>query len=262
MTEAPKLQAFLYQAMTANVRVAGMVEDGQLAEPPAPGSPGGRTVLDEFSIEARTKAMRMGRTYELLFCLENSMRELIERTLKEVEDLNEWTDGIKPDILANARNREEQDEAARWHGPRGESILSYLDFPDLGAITLHRWDDFADLLGGSPLGRGLLPGDESDPARACPHRRVDGVRCSADGDARSRVAQGRRLTLAQLRLVGLRPAIQQLLRGPFSPSRRLLTAGTQRRRSGGHQQHHPAAHGRTPSEEQEEAHASHGAYAV
>lgn len=147
MTEPPKLQAFLYQAMTVNVRVAGMIEEGQLAEPSAPGSPGGGTVLDEFSMEARTKAKRMGRTYELLFCLENSMRELIERTLKEVEDLNEWTDGIKPDILANARNREGQDEAARWHGPRGQSILSYLDFPDLGAIILHRWDDFADLLG-------------------------------------------------------------------------------------------------------------------
>jgi hypothetical protein len=147
VTEPPKLQAFLYQAMTVNVRVAGMVEEGQLAEPLASGSPGDRTVLDEFSMEARTKAKRMGRTYELLFCLENSMRELIERTLKEVEDLNEWTDGIKPDILANARNREEQDEAARWHGPRGGSLLSYLDFPDLGAIVLHRWDDFADLLG-------------------------------------------------------------------------------------------------------------------
>jgi hypothetical protein len=147
VTNPPELQAFLYQAVTLNVRVDAMVEEGLLAEPTASGSTGGQSVLDEFSLEARTKAKRMGRIYELLYCLENSMRELIERTLKEVEDVKEWTDGIKPDVLAKAREREGQDEAARWHGPRGESVLSYLDFPDLGAIILHRWDDFADLLG-------------------------------------------------------------------------------------------------------------------
>lgn len=147
MTEPPELQAFLYRAVTLNVRIAEMVTGGLLAEPPPPGSLGGRSVLDEFSLEARTKARRMGRIYELLYCLENSMRELIERTLKEAEGLADWTDGVKPEILRKAREREGQDEVARWHGPRGESVLDYLDFPDLGAIILHRWDDFADLLG-------------------------------------------------------------------------------------------------------------------
>jgi hypothetical protein len=147
VTDRASLQAFLYRGATTNARVSVLIEEGALVEPPMPGSADGSSVLDEFAMDARIKAKRMGRIYELLYCLENSMRELIERTLKEAETLNEWTDGIKAHILTSARKREEQDQEARWHGPRGESILNYLDFPDLGEIILDRWDDFQDLLG-------------------------------------------------------------------------------------------------------------------
>jgi Swt1-like HEPN len=125
-----------------------MIEQGLLLEPPPPRAVyQGASILDEFDMEARIKAKRMGRIYELLFCLENSMRELIERTLKEASALADWTNGIDPKLLVSAHKREEQDQEARWHGPRGESILNYLDFPDLGQIILDRWDDFQDLLG-------------------------------------------------------------------------------------------------------------------
>ncbi len=147
MTHASNLQAFLFRAATANARVADMIEEGLLMDPPPIGTRLGSTVLDEFDMDARIKAKRMGRIYELLFCLENSMRELIERTLKESESLTDWIDGIEADILKSARKREEQDQEARWHGPRGESIFNYLDFPDLGEIILDRWEDFQDLLG-------------------------------------------------------------------------------------------------------------------
>jgi hypothetical protein len=148
--EPSALPAFLYRAVTVRKRVSDMEEGGMLRQPPAPGSqaaaePG--TVLDAFDSEARARAKRMGRIYELLFCLENSVRELIESTFKEAKDLNDWTDGIDPGILQAARNREDQDRALPWHGPRGESILNYMDFPQLGQIILDRWGDFEDLLG-------------------------------------------------------------------------------------------------------------------
>jgi len=144
------LQAFLYRGLTTTNLVITLIEDGSLIEPPAQPATGGPTVLDEFNMPARVKAKRMGRIYELLFCLENSMRELIGRTLKEVPELEDWTEGIEPGILKKARKREEQDEAARWHGPRGDSVLGFLDFPDLGQIILDRWDDFQDLFGDRP----------------------------------------------------------------------------------------------------------------
>ena len=147
---ADSVQAFLYRGLTSALNIEKLIDEGALLEGPSGGVSIGRgpEVLSEFTMEARTKASRMGRIYELLYCLENSMRELIERTLKEVPELKEsWTDGIKEGILKEARRRESQDEDTRWHGPRGQSVLNYLDFPQLGEIILDRWEDFQDLLG-------------------------------------------------------------------------------------------------------------------
>jgi len=99
-------------------------------------------------MEARVRAKRMGRVYELLYCLENSMRELIERTLKELLGADKWwIEGVEESIRKEAERREKTDQRARWHGPRGETMLNYLDFPNLGDIILGRWEDFEDLLG-------------------------------------------------------------------------------------------------------------------
>jgi len=133
---AEALQAFLYRGLSANVRVTEMSEEGTLGEAPHPGSARGLSILDEFDVASRVKAGRMGRIYELLFCLENSMRELIERTFKESDEFTDWTEGFEEKILKQARKRENEDQDAPWHGPRGGSILSYLDFPQLGEIIL------------------------------------------------------------------------------------------------------------------------------
>ncbi len=147
MSQTHELEAFLYRGATATAQINSMVGAGTLREPVPPGSPGGWTILDEFDMVARTRARRMGRIYELLFCLENSMRELIERTFKEADEFTDWTDGIEGGILKGARKREKEDDEAPWHGPRGGSILNYLDFPQLGEIILDQWDHFQDLLG-------------------------------------------------------------------------------------------------------------------
>jgi HEPN superfamily Swt1-like protein len=147
VTAAEALQAFLYRGLSANVRVTEMLEEGALRETPRPGAVRELSILDEFDIISRVKAGRMGRIYELLFCLENSMRELIERTFKESDEFTDWTEGIEEKILNQARKREKEDQNAPWHGPRGGSILSYLDFPQLGDIILGQWDHFQDLFG-------------------------------------------------------------------------------------------------------------------
>ena len=147
MTDVVALQAFLYRAATGNARVAAMVNAGTLRGGLSRSPDAEDTVLVEFSEGERIKAQRMGRVYELLYRLENSMRELIESTLKEADGLQEWTDAIDPRLLKRAEGRRDQDQAARWHGPRGGTILSYLDFPDLGAIIQDRWEHFEDLLG-------------------------------------------------------------------------------------------------------------------
>ena len=148
--QTERTQAWLYRSVMATQCVEALIDEGRVLEPPqrAAGSTQKSRALDEFSGDVRANAKRMGDVYELLYCLENSMRELIERSLKEVLGPERWwEDGVDEGIRKEAEKREAADEATRWHGPRGTSILNFLDFPHLGQIILDRWEDFEDLLG-------------------------------------------------------------------------------------------------------------------
>lgn len=109
-------------------------------------SPAQRTI-DSFSREAREQAAAMGRVYELLYCLENSIRELIETTLTEDLGQEWWVKGVNPSIRKGAEKRSEDDARARWHGPRGNSLLVYVDFPQYRDIILSQWSLFEPVLG-------------------------------------------------------------------------------------------------------------------
>lgn len=143
-------QAFLYRVVTTNSHIEAMIDAGRLVEPPVRASQRstGGSPLDDFTFDARLQAKRMGSVYELLYCLENSMRELIESTLREVLGPEDWwTDGVPEAMRKSADKRREEDEKARWHGRRGASPLVYTDFPQLAEIIVSRWSDFADLIG-------------------------------------------------------------------------------------------------------------------
>jgi hypothetical protein len=148
--ERTDVQAFLYRVVTTNDQVERLIKDGRLVVPRSiRAAPAGeRPVLEDFSLDARIEAKRMGAVYELLYCLENSVRELVEATLREALGPEKWwTEGVPEKIRKLADNRAKDDKSAPWHGPRGESLLSYVDFPHYAEIIVERWENFVDLLG-------------------------------------------------------------------------------------------------------------------
>ena len=150
MSATTDVQAFLFRVVTTNDEVERLIDDGALAEPPVRASSAvtGHTVLDDFSTSTRIAARRMGRVYELLYCFENSVRELVESTLREVLGPESWWQiGVPDSIRKKADSRRRDDERARWHGPRGTSPLNFVDFSELGGIILEQWPNFEDLLG-------------------------------------------------------------------------------------------------------------------
>ncbi|RHA39001.1 Swt1 family HEPN domain-containing protein [Cellulomonas rhizosphaerae] len=135
------LQAFLFRAMATNRHLGIDVAAGAVTIE-------GRSSIEQFSEEARTQAESMGRVYELLYCLENSIRELVEATLREAFGVDKWwTNGVDLAIRKIAEKRQVDDHKARWHGPRGESLLAYVDFPQYGDIIVGQWQHFEPLLG-------------------------------------------------------------------------------------------------------------------
>jgi Swt1-like HEPN len=149
MTE--DFQAFLYRAVTTNARVRQMIAEGLLLDRPSESSrldAEARSAVEDFTLEAQMQARRMGEVYELLYCLENSARELIERTLREAYGPeNWWTEGVPEEIRKPAEKRKQDDLKTRWHGPRGDSPINYVDFLQYGDIIDQRWEHFDELIG-------------------------------------------------------------------------------------------------------------------
>lgn len=146
---AEPIQAFLYRAITTNVRVRHWIADGVLREPLAREKLNASNLaLEHFGVEARLQARRMGEVYELLYCLENSVRVLVEGGLTEAYGPEKWwADGVPDAIRKQAEKRRQDDLKARWHGPRGETLINYVDFPQYAEIIVERWEHFEELLG-------------------------------------------------------------------------------------------------------------------
>jgi hypothetical protein len=125
-----------------------MVERGELLEPAAPAAVAVPTPIDDFSFAIRLEAKRMAAVYQLLFCFENSVRELIEDRLKEAYTVETWlTEGVPEHIRANAEKLKAKEKRTPWHGPRGGTMLAFVDFPVLATIVIEAWEHFEDLLG-------------------------------------------------------------------------------------------------------------------
>jgi hypothetical protein len=147
MSSANDVQAFLFRAAATNMRLDELAQDGQVRNggPTAVADADG---LEQFSFAIRAEARRMARVYELLFCFENSVRELIEDRLKEVFGVNDWWAlGVSEPTRVSAEKLKDKEQQTPWHGPRGGTLLAFVDFPVLARIITDGWEHFEDLLG-------------------------------------------------------------------------------------------------------------------
>ncbi len=148
MPDSVALEAFFFRALNANALVESLDEEGRLDSPPTVDSETGSEALTSFSPKAQVQAHRMGEVYKLLYCLENSVRELVESALREAYGADDWWEkGVLEKIRKSADNRKKDDLKARWHGPRGESPINYVDFPQYADVIVDQWTLFEDLLG-------------------------------------------------------------------------------------------------------------------
>jgi hypothetical protein len=146
--QGEQIQAFLFRTASLNSCLQELADDGRLVTPEAAPTSGQATPISDFSFAIQLEAKRMGAVYELLFCFENSVRELIEDRLKEGFSVETWwTEGVPESIRAKADKLKLKERQTPWHGPRGGTMLAFVDFPVLAQIITDRWEFFEDLLG-------------------------------------------------------------------------------------------------------------------
>lgn len=146
--DTDQIQAFLFRAASTNGRVDELVDEGQLLSEGLRETANERQATADFSFAIQLEAKRMAIVYELLFCFENSVRELIEDRLKEAYSVETWwTEGVPEGIRKTADKLKLKERQTPWHGPRGGTMLAFVDFPVLAQIISDRWEHFEDLLG-------------------------------------------------------------------------------------------------------------------
>lgn len=101
-------------------------------------------ILDKDIVE---KGKKMSDAYLVMYCLENLLRDFIDRTLtnnygqkyeEKITIANSVKNKVKLRINDEAKNK--------WLPLRGDSYVYYLDFNELGDIISNNWNDFKELL--------------------------------------------------------------------------------------------------------------------
>jgi len=102
--------------------------------------------LAPFPVELRNNAMAMIRLYGLLYCFENSVRQLIRERLSENVGTDWWEKAVPPKIRAFAEARREKALTNTWlEGEKGD-LLQYIELGHLSDIIVANWERFSDLV--------------------------------------------------------------------------------------------------------------------
>lgn len=149
MTDADRLRSWLFRSLmfeadTDAFRKAGVrigvderaAEDQLLQESLAP-----------FDLTTRNEALRMSRLYAIIYCFENSVRDLIRTRLSE-KDAKWWDDTarVPSQVRKTAESRIKTAGQNSWLEGAKDDILGFVDFGGLSAIVVQNWSDFDDLI--------------------------------------------------------------------------------------------------------------------
>ena len=101
----------------------------------------------QFSENSRNEAAAMARHYEVFYCLEASIRELIRERLADEFGLNWWEqeEVVPPAVKQNAAGNKAK-ELKTGITPRAGDMLAYTTFGELGEIIKTNWQYFEDTL--------------------------------------------------------------------------------------------------------------------
>lgn len=103
----------------------------------------GIDALDEQHVAA---AKDMAVVYVAIAAFENSVRELISKTLIESCGENWWTENVSEKIRTSAQTRMDEEEKVRWHSQRGQDPINYTMLPNLLNIIRQNFVHFEPFL--------------------------------------------------------------------------------------------------------------------
>ncbi|WP_428307316.1 Swt1 family HEPN domain-containing protein [Lacipirellula sp.] len=98
----------------------------------------------QFDAAIRLQAASMSKHYEVVYCLEKSIRDLIVSKLKDVQGAEWWKTAVPPQVQVSA-SANMQREIDSGVTVRSDHPIDYTTFGELGEILKFNWSTFEDI---------------------------------------------------------------------------------------------------------------------
>lgn len=100
----------------------------------------------QFDVAVRKEAAEMAKHYEMFYCLEKSIRALVEKTIESAENTDQWWNSARvPAAIKTEVSSRVQKELDSGITRRSTSELDYTTFGELAVIITSNWDIFGSL---------------------------------------------------------------------------------------------------------------------
>lgn len=138
---------FTFRGMAARSVVREMQDAGRLRRPAATSEEHkDRDAFAAVPHRISENAIRMRRCYELLFMMENLVREFVVTRFTEVHGPT-WFDIVgTTEMKKKVVQRKDAEAKNLWHIGRNAGEVYYLDFGDLGLLIKNQWAVFKEFL--------------------------------------------------------------------------------------------------------------------
>ncbi|WP_374324764.1 Swt1 family HEPN domain-containing protein [Aquipseudomonas alcaligenes] len=143
-----KIKAFgmTNQMITEDLHRIGSAHSVDLGHAPVVGQAVEDIYYPQFNSSVRAEAAEMSRHYEVFYCLEKTIRELVSDTIEAAENTSAWwqTARVPPNIKAevSSRMQKELDSAMTR---RSSDELDYTTFGELSQLITTNWDIFGGI---------------------------------------------------------------------------------------------------------------------
>lgn len=99
----------------------------------------------QFPMSLRAEARRMARHYEVFYCLEKSIRQLVQDVLSDSDD-PDWWDSLVPDHVKQNVRRAMKKESEAAVTSRSDNYIDYTTFGELSEIIKTNWSLFGGVI--------------------------------------------------------------------------------------------------------------------
>jgi hypothetical protein len=145
MTQHKKLKEFIFNGFLLEDSLERLEEDGISVKEGFKITEVERISDVEFSPKIIFHSAKMSSVFKVFFCLENSVRELIQERLSERYGIEWWELKIPSKIMDSVSKLKEKETENRYHAQRATTNIGYTTFGQLCQIIVHNWEDFSDL---------------------------------------------------------------------------------------------------------------------